>query len=385
MRRLLLMASAIVFVDTMFYAAIAPLLPHLTDEFGLSKGEAGVLTGSYAAGTLVAALPGGWLAARIGVRRTVLIGLGLMSASSVAFALSNDASLLVGARFIEGVGGAASWAGALAWLIRSGPAERRGELIGSALAAAIVGGLFGPVLGALADGVGRGPVFSVVAALGVGLAIWAARMPAPEIGERPSFAGLGRALRDPRVRIGGWLVMVPGLIGGTVGVLVPLRLDSFGAGAATIAAVFLVAAALEAVVAPMAGKLSDRHGRIGLGMVGLGAGLLAAIVLPIPQTTWLLFVVAALAVPLIGVIWSPAMAMLSEGAEGVGLDQALAAGLTNFTWGVGQLLGSSGGSRIGDSFGDTWAYVSLAAICALTLLVLARRISIGRGLPEGLA
>src|SRR5918996_2065700 len=113
MRRLLALASAIVFVDTMFFAAVVPILPALADEFGLSKSEAGVLTGAYAAGTFLGAIPGGWLAARIGVRPTVLLGLGLMSGSSLAFAFAGEAWILDLARLVQGAGGAASWAGAL--------------------------------------------------------------------------------------------------------------------------------------------------------------------------------------------------------------------------------------------------------------------------------
>ena len=64
MRRLVLLVSAVVLVDTMFYAAITPLLPELTRELGLAKAGAGVLAGAYAAGTLLGALPAGWLAAR---------------------------------------------------------------------------------------------------------------------------------------------------------------------------------------------------------------------------------------------------------------------------------------------------------------------------------
>ena len=75
MRRLLFLASAIVFTDTLFYAAIVPLLPTYVDDFDLSKTGAGVLAAAYPAGTFLAALPGGWLAARIGVRPTVIVGL----------------------------------------------------------------------------------------------------------------------------------------------------------------------------------------------------------------------------------------------------------------------------------------------------------------------
>lgn len=373
MRRLLLLASAIVFVDTMFYAAIGPLLPHLQDKLELSKASVGVLGGSYAAGTLIAALPGGWLAARFGVRRTVLLGLGLMSASSIVFAFAQSIALLDVARFVEGVGGAASWAGALAWLIRSGPAERRGELIGSALSAAIVGALLGPAIGGAADAIGRGPVFVAIALLGGALALWAAKTPAPPIGERPSFAGFTRALRDSRVRIGGWLILVPGMIGGTIGVLVPLRFDELGAGAGVIAAAFLIAAGFEALVTPIAGRLSDRRGRIGLSMVGLAAGTIATLLLPLPNSAAWLFVALGLVAPAIGMLWSPAMAMLSDGAEGVGLDLALGAALVNLAWGLGQTIGSTGGSGVGDAFGDPVAYLALSAICAGTLLVLAQR------------
>src|SRR5919204_98590 len=43
MRRLLVLAAALVLVDTMLYAALTPLLPHFLHEFGLSKSRAGIL------------------------------------------------------------------------------------------------------------------------------------------------------------------------------------------------------------------------------------------------------------------------------------------------------------------------------------------------------
>ena len=94
MRRLLFLASIIVLVDTSFYAAITPLLPDLVEEYGLSKTGAGVLAAAFPIGTFMGGLPGGWLAARIGVRPTVLIGLGLMTGASVAFAFAQTILVL---------------------------------------------------------------------------------------------------------------------------------------------------------------------------------------------------------------------------------------------------------------------------------------------------
>ena len=131
-RRLLALVSAIVLVDTMFFAAITPLLPYYADRFDLSKAGAGVLAAAYPAGAMLGSLPGGWLVARAGVKRTVLLGLALLALSSLAFGLAADVEMLVAARFVQGIGGAASWTGGLAWLVAAGPPDRRGELIGKA-------------------------------------------------------------------------------------------------------------------------------------------------------------------------------------------------------------------------------------------------------------
>src|ERR1044071_8625466 len=117
MRRLVAFVCLVVFVDTMFYAAITPLLPALRDQYDLSKTAAGILAASYPAGTLIGALPGGWLASRVGGRPPGQLGLGLMVAASIAFAFADSVVVLDIARFAQGLGGAASWAGALGWLV----------------------------------------------------------------------------------------------------------------------------------------------------------------------------------------------------------------------------------------------------------------------------
>src|SRR5215213_532021 len=272
MRRLLLLASAVVFVDTAFYAAITPLLPHYVDTLDISKSAAGLLSAAYPAGTLLGSLPGGYLAARAGVRATTLLGLAIMSAASVAFAFGNTVVILDAARFVQGIGGAMTWAGAFGWLIGEAPRARRGELIGSAMGAAIVGALFGPVLGAAADLAGPEPVFCAVGATGLALMAWARNTPAPAPSKPPQAKTLLEAVRDPEVIRGIWLMSLPGLLFGTLNVLAPLRMDQLGAGAVAIAACFLVAAGLEAVVTPVIGRISDRRGRLAPALAGLAGG-----------------------------------------------------------------------------------------------------------------
>ena len=381
MRRLVAFACLVVFVDTMFYAAITPLLPELSDQYGLSKTGAGILAAAYPAGTFIGALPGGWMAARVGVKPTVLLGLSLLVGSSLAFAFGDSIVLLDVARFVQGLGGAASWAGALAWLIGAAPRERRGELIGTALAAAVAGALFGPVLGALADSIGREAVFGAVAVVGVAMIAWAARMPAAQPDVVTSLRSALAALGDRRVAAGMWLTTLPGLFFGTVAVLAPLRLDELGAGSAAIAAAFLVGAAFEAVVAPPIGRLSDRRGRLIPCIMGVVGGGLSMLILPWPQSAWALAVVVVIASPAIGILYTPAMAMLSEGAEEFGIAQGYAFALTNLAWGIGQGVGEAGSGRLADGLGDRVPYLILAGVAAATLVALLRQLA--RRAPQG--
>src|SRR5262245_31698892 len=163
MRGLMFLVAAVVLVDTMFFAVLSPLLPAYAAALGLSKSAVGVLAGAFAGGVLVTALPSGLLASRLGLRRTLLLGLGLTGATSVLFGLASSWSFLVTTRFSAGIGSACSWTAAVGWLARAAPRERRGELIGFAISAAVAGAFLGPALGATAAWVGTGLAFGMVA------------------------------------------------------------------------------------------------------------------------------------------------------------------------------------------------------------------------------
>jgi predicted MFS family arabinose efflux permease len=370
LRRVVTLVSAVVLVDVCFYSAITPLLPSYVRELGLSTTQAGVLAGAYALGTLVASLPAGQLAARVGARTTLLAGLVLLAAASLAFGLGTTFVALVGARCVQGVGGAAAWAGGLAWLVEVAPRERRAQLIGSVLGTGIAGAIGGPVLGALAHAVGPRLVFSAVGVVALGLAVCVGltRM----TGEPPPTGDLRAVLREPRVLAGAWLTTLPTLFFGAFGVLVPLHLAGLGVAATGVAAVFLLAAAAEAAVSPLAGRFADRRGPalpVGVGLAGI---LAAALLIPWPQRPWVLGGVVVIAAAMSGILLTPASALLSDGAEAAGAPQGLVFGLFNLAWAAGQVLGSAGGARLADATSDAVPYLVVAALTGLTLVGFAR-------------
>src|SRR4029077_5099669 len=87
-RRILYLTSAIVLVDTLFFSALTPLLPHYADTLGLGKGDAGLLAALYPLGTLGGAIPSGMVAARFGVKPTVLVGLIGVAVTTALFGLA---------------------------------------------------------------------------------------------------------------------------------------------------------------------------------------------------------------------------------------------------------------------------------------------------------
>jgi len=115
-------------------------------------------------------------------------------------------------------------------------------------------------------------------------------------------------------------------------------------------------------VSPLAGRFSDRNGRLAPMLGGLVGGAVMFAILPWPNTAFGLALVIVLGSPVIGLMWAPAMAMLSDGAEHVGLEQGLAFGLMNLTWATGQALGNIGGARLGEAAGDEFVYLLLAAL-----------------------
>ncbi len=366
MRRLLILASTMVFFDVAFYAAIAPLLPDYAAEFGLSKAQAGILAASYAAGTLLASLPAGLVATWAGPRRTVIGGLLLLGCSSLVFGLAHEIVLLDAARFAQGIAGALIWSGALTWLITTAPPERRGSIIGTALGTAVAGALVGPILGAVAAEVGTAAVFSGVLVIAVVLAGFAARLPEAGPPERQPLREVGATILTRPILTATAFVAVPSMMFGAVEVLVPLRIDELGGGHAAIAGGFVVGAALEAGLAPIVGRYSDRVGRRIPFVIGIGICACAMVGIAAAQALGPILGALILGSLGAGICFAPALTTLSETADLSGLHQGFAAGLSNMAWAAGQTAGALTGGGVASAAGYAVPSLAIAALLLVT-------------------
>ena len=371
--RLVVVVSAAIFLETLFFAVITPLLPQLSHELHLSKLTAGFMTAAYPVGTLFGSLPGGALAVRRGPRFTLISGLVLVVISTVGFGLLRSVVGLDLARFVEGVGGAFAWAGGLAWIVAVTAPERRGAVMGSALGTAIAGSLFGPAIGALAAATGRAALFCALAAFASLLLVPIAMRPDARSSSGQPVSEVLRVLHRPALASAMWLMVLPAIVSGSFNVLGPLQLHRLGASAGVIGVTFLAGAAIESLISPVVGRFSDRHGRtlpLRGGLIGVGIGL-ACFTLASSSLALALLLIGT-AVPL-GVFWAPVMALVSDVADAQGIDQAHAAALMNLSWAAGQIVGSAGSGAAGKVFGNGVPTLTVTVLCVLTLLGLRAR------------
>jgi EmrB/QacA subfamily drug resistance transporter len=122
-------------------------LPTIQSSLHLQISELEWVVTGYALTFGALMLTGGKLADLMGRRRIFVVGLVIFTASSLACGLADEASLLIGARVVQGVGAALMNPATLSIIVATFPARQRGTAIGiwagvSALALAI-----GPLVG----------------------------------------------------------------------------------------------------------------------------------------------------------------------------------------------------------------------------------------------
>ncbi|MFF7339719.1 MFS transporter [Streptomyces sp. NPDC008163] len=162
------------FVTVLTETVPAGLLPQISDGLDVSQAAAGQLVTVYAAGSMLAAIPLTALTRRW-PRRPVLLAtiLSVVVANAVT-AISPWYALTFTGRLIAGLGAGLQWAMIAGYAMRMVPDAGKGRALAVSMGGVPVALAIGVPLGtALGTGIGWRSTFTVMAALGLVVTVWA--------------------------------------------------------------------------------------------------------------------------------------------------------------------------------------------------------------------
>src|SRR5262245_18026761 len=359
-----------------YQMARSPVLPTFAADLGALPELIGVIVAASTITGVFFKLPSGALSDVLGRKRMMVLGAIFFAGPPFLYPLIHDPWSLLALRFVHGFATAIFSPVASAYV--AGLAESgRGARLGWFSSANDVGATAGPLIGGfvLYFTASFAVTYLLVGALGVLTLLMVLLLPDVdrEVRQAKTLAaravefrqGLAEVLRTPPIFIAAGIEAVMYLGYGAFLGFLPLYAKTVGLNDAQIATVFGAQLALAMVAKPVAGRASDRFGRIPVIVVGL---LLCAIALPLifrsGSLTAFLLVAPLLGVGVgVGAVTPVTNALIADLASVRRLGAAM--GVFGTIWDIGEAAGPMiAGFLIGD-LGYTATFDELATVIAL--------------------
>ncbi|PIC85839.1 MFS transporter [Sporosarcina sp. P20a] len=135
------------FLMLVMYLLIVTIAPYSVKEYGISTSVAGLVSGIFIIGTLIARLAIGGLIEKIGSRNILFIGLSVTVLASIFYFGAVNLPLLMANRFFHGIGLGISSTATGTMVAQMLPPSRRGEGIGYFSLSTVIATAVGPFLG----------------------------------------------------------------------------------------------------------------------------------------------------------------------------------------------------------------------------------------------
>lgn len=139
--------SSIGFLVNFGFSLITPILPLYALTFDVTLEMVGVLVASVGAAKVILDIPAGVVSDRIGTRRFMQIGLGLVAFSALVSASALDYWMLLLGLILQGIGTAVYFTTSYVGVSRLGPASKRGGHLSVFISMQFLGATSGPILG----------------------------------------------------------------------------------------------------------------------------------------------------------------------------------------------------------------------------------------------
>lgn len=306
---------------------VVAMLPAIGEQLSISTAQQGLLVSCYAVMVGVFALVAGPVSDKIGRRRMLLVGSGLMTAALALHVIVDGYALLLVARTLAGVAGGALSGVVVAYVGDYFPYERRGWASGWVMSGIAVGQIAGVPLGALlAEHFGfRTPFLIFAATMGATFLLILKSVPQPNVPREEKKLTVAGALREylallkqKDIRAAAAIFALLFFSIGLYITYLPAWLtENRAATPGRIAWLFLAGGVASVITGPIVGKLSDRVGRkplilsSSIGLVILMSGATYFI-----REFWLAFPVFFFSSVLLAARMSPFQALLSALVSG---------------------------------------------------------------------
>ncbi|MEM3593479.1 MAG: MFS transporter [Candidatus Jordarchaeaceae archaeon] len=373
---ILLIVCISAFIDTLGYGLIVPFLPQYVISLGASELDLGLIFSSYALVQLVATVPFGLMSDRYGRKIFMVLGMLLLGLSSLLYLLARSIPLIVICRTVQGLAAAATWSSAIALVADTFPGSNKGEKIGIANGVSGVGGIAGPLVGGVLADINFNIPFLLLASLSLLTGIYmffklketrskivVATLPYRKI--------IRRALGIRNIRILILINVLTMIFWGFLEPLLPPYLSGrFTLTSTQIGLVFGAAALSYAVCRPLAGRISDKHGRKTF-IVG-GMILLALINLSIPFCNDALTLTACVMLnsAVSTIAWAPVSPLAVESLQKEEVEAyATVNSLFNIAYYIGYSIGPVIGALISSYFGFESIFYFYTAILIIIALI----------------
>ncbi|MGD9570462.1 MAG: MFS transporter [Thermoleophilia bacterium] len=368
------MATALIAVDTILFTMVVPALPEFAERDGLSDAQAALIFAAFPIAQLLTAIVTAGLVERLGRRPLMVAATILLTLATLLFAFTEGGVMLAVARAAQGVAAGATWTAGIAAISDVFPTKELGFRIGLAQTAGGGFGLLGPVLGGvLIDLFGTDTAFLLAACLPASLVIPALLVPEtrrPGSVAIPIGPGFRAVMRRRRARAAaGALAAVSGSLA-LIEPLLPLDLeDRLGLSPAAIGVVFAAGVVGNMVAAPIAGRWSDRAGRVAPVAAG---GAVLAVSLPLLSVGPVAWVTVALIVMGLGfgTMGASSGPVLTEEVDAAGLagNYGLSAAILTVVFSAGYVAGPLIGAAAAATMPFAGAMLLGGALVGLTAI-----------------